>query len=57
MQLFSPGDELILLETMKIQTTITAETVGVIEAVMVEIGDTLNVGDRLVKIDTGLQDE
>lgn len=53
----SKGDKLIILEAMKMQTSIIAETAGTVETIMVKIGDALSVGDNLVKIDTGGKDE
>jgi pyruvate carboxylase len=44
------GDKIATLEAMKMQTTLYAHADGVVEQVLVEVGDAVESGDLLVKI-------
>lgn len=44
------GDEVVILEAMKMQNPLTAPTAGVIKAVKVKAGDSVSLGDVLVVI-------
>ncbi|MBC8096460.1 MAG: pyruvate carboxylase subunit B, partial [Akkermansiaceae bacterium] len=44
------GDKLMLMEAMKMQTTVYASTDGVVEAINVQVGDTVESKDLLVKL-------
>jgi pyruvate carboxylase len=44
------GDKLLMMEAMKMQTTVTAPMDGVIDAVYVSLGETVESKDLLVKI-------
>ena len=44
------GDRLVILEAMKMQTPILSEVAGVIESIGVELGKSVQPGDKLVKI-------
>jgi biotin carboxyl carrier protein len=46
----SQGDEVILLESMKMEIPVFCETAGVVRAVKVSIGDVVQDGDVLVEI-------
>lgn len=46
-----PGDSLLLLEAMKMETNITAPLAGVIAAVNFKTGDHVKTGDVLVEFD------
>jgi pyruvate carboxylase len=48
----APGDQLVVLEAMKMQTPVAAEVAGKVEEISVELGQAVKVGDRLVKIAT-----
>lgn len=45
-----PGDTLVILEAMKMQTAVTAESGGVVSDIFVSVGDALKPGDRMVKL-------
>ncbi len=47
------GDQVAVLEAMKMQTPIITEVAGTITAINVKVGDSLQPGDKLLKIDTG----
>ena len=44
------GDKLLMMEAMKMQTTVTAPADGVVEAVYVALGETVESKDLLMKI-------
>ena len=44
------GDQLVVLEAMKMQTPITAPAAGVVETISVKVGQSLQAGDKIVKI-------
>jgi len=44
------GDQLLILEAMKMQTPIAAEVAGTVGKISVKIGDALKVGDKMLKI-------
>jgi pyruvate carboxylase len=46
----SKGDKLLMLEAMKMQTTVSAPVDGVVDEVTVKLGDTVESKDLLVKI-------
>jgi pyruvate carboxylase len=48
----SKGDKLLMMEAMKMQTTVTAPIDGVIGEILVGIGDTVESKDLLIKIRT-----
>ena len=45
------GDQLAVIEAMKMQTPITAEAAGTVATVSVKVGQSLQPGDKIVKID------
>jgi oxaloacetate decarboxylase alpha subunit len=47
-QLVSPGDILIILEAMKMETEIKASRHGMISGINIKLGDTVTVGDTLL---------
>lgn len=49
----APGDTVVLLESMKMEIPVIAETGGVVNAVKVEAGDVVQEGDVLVQITLG----
>jgi pyruvate carboxylase len=48
----APGDQLVILEAMKMQTPVVAEVAGKVEEISVELGKAVKAGDKLVKIAT-----
>lgn len=48
-----PGDKLIVLEAMKMQTAITSEVQGIVAELSINVADALKTGDKILKIDTG----
>jgi pyruvate carboxylase len=46
----SKGDKLLMLEAMKMQTTVSAPVDGVVDEIAVKLGDTVESKDLLVKI-------
>lgn len=49
----SAGDELVVLESMKMEIPVTAPGDGTVEAVLVEEGAVIAAGDALVELHTG----
>ena len=49
-QAVKAGDVLLILEAMKMQNEITAETAGTVKAINVAAGQSVKVGDSLVII-------
>ena len=49
----SEGDEVVLLESMKMEIPVFSEVAGVVRAVKVSTGDVVQDGDVLVEIQTG----
>ena len=45
-----PGDALLVLEAMKMETAVTASTIGVVERIEVEVGDEAVAGELLVRL-------
>jgi acetyl-CoA carboxylase biotin carboxyl carrier protein len=45
------GQDVIILESMKMEIPITAETAGTVKAVKVKEGDFVNDGDLVVELD------
>jgi len=45
------GDQVAVLEAMKMQTPLASEVSGVVAAVSAKVGQSLQVGDRILKID------
>jgi biotin carboxyl carrier protein len=43
-------DELVVIDSMKIESPITSDHAGVVESVSVDVGDTVNDGDVLLVI-------
>src|SRR6185369_3968456 len=46
----SKGDKLLLMEAMKMQTTVYAAADGVVDSINVQIGDTVQSKDLLVRL-------
>jgi pyruvate carboxylase len=46
----APGDQLVILEAMKMQTPVVSEVAGKVEEISVELGKAVKAGDKLVKI-------
>ncbi|WP_457574988.1 biotin/lipoyl-containing protein [Desulfolithobacter sp.] len=46
-----PGDQVVVLEAMKMQTPIVSEVAGKVVAVSVKVGQAVQPGDKLVKIE------
>jgi biotin carboxyl carrier protein len=46
----APGDTVVLLESMKMEIPVMAETGGVVRAVKVDVGDVVQEGDVLVEL-------
>ena len=46
----APGDTVVLLESMKMEIPVIAETGGVVRAVKVDVGDVVQEGDVLVEL-------
>ncbi len=49
-QKVAQGDKLLMLEAMKMQTTVLAPSDGVVEEVLVEFGETVEIKDLLVRM-------
>lgn len=49
-QRVAPGDELALLDSMKMEIPVLADVSGVVEEVVVVVGDAVHDGDPLVVI-------
>lgn len=49
----APGDTLVILEAMKMQTLVATEVEGIVSEISVTVGDALVEGDKLAKIDPG----
>jgi len=49
-QVVQPGDRLVILEAMKMQTPVTSEVGGKVQTVSVKVGQSVKPGDKLVKI-------
>jgi pyruvate carboxylase len=47
------GDQVAILEAMKMQTPVVSEVAGTVTAIHAKIGQSLQPGDKLLKIDTG----
>jgi len=47
------GDKLLMMEAMKMQTTVYTAADGVVETVHVQIGDTVESKDLLVQLKAG----
>ncbi|MBS4211043.1 MULTISPECIES: acetyl-CoA carboxylase biotin carboxyl carrier protein subunit [Neobacillus] len=47
----SPGEDVVILESMKMEIPITAEAQGTVSEVSVNEGDFVNEGDVLIKFD------
>lgn len=45
------GQEVVVLESMKMEIPITADTKGVVKTIMLNEGDFVNEGDMLIEID------
>mgnify|MGYP001160660043 FL=1 len=46
----APGQDVVILESMKMEIPITAETGGTVQAVKVGVGDFVNEGDVVVEL-------
>ncbi|MCI5224079.1 MAG: biotin/lipoyl-binding protein, partial [Candidatus Electrothrix sp. AR4] len=46
------GDQVAVLEAMKMQTPVTAEVAGSVTAISVKVGDAVKPGDKILKIDS-----
>lgn len=51
-QVVAEGDQLLILEAMKMQTPIAAGVAGTVGKISAKVGDALKVGDKLLKIVT-----
>lgn len=49
-QEIAEGEQVMVLEAMKMQTPVLAEISGTVKTISVKVGDTLNTGDKLLKI-------
>ena len=49
-QKVAKGDKLLMMEAMKMQTTVYAPADGVVEALHAQVGDTVESKDLLVKL-------
>jgi len=47
----APGQDVVILESMKMEIPITAETGGTVQAVKVGVGGFVNEGDVVVELD------
>ncbi|MDQ8188224.1 pyruvate carboxylase [Pelagicoccus sp. SDUM812002] len=45
-----PGDKLLTIEAMKMQTTVYAQTSGIVDRITVEVGDSIDAKDLLVSL-------
>jgi pyruvate carboxylase len=52
-QQVAPGDQLVILEAMKMQTPVASQVAGKVEEISVELGKPVKAGDKLVKIAAG----
>ncbi len=50
-QTVSAGDKVAVMEAMKMQTPINTEIDGIVTVVSVKVGDALQPGDRIIKVD------
>lgn len=50
-QQVSKGDKLVVMEAMKMQTPICSEIEGIVTSVYVKVGDALQPGDKVIKVD------
>jgi pyruvate carboxylase len=46
----APGDALLVLEAMKMETAVTSSTDGVVEKILVSVGDNAKAGELLVRL-------
>ncbi len=51
-QELAEGEQVMVLEAMKMQTPVLSEVAGVVKTISAQVGDALKVGDKLVKIET-----
>ena len=49
-QAVKPGDTLIIMEAMKMENNIVAESEGSVSRILVQVGQTVQSGDALVEI-------
>jgi pyruvate carboxylase len=49
-QKIAKGDKILMMEAMKMQTTVTSPVDGVVDAVHVTLGETVESKDLLVKL-------
>ena len=47
------GDQVVILEAMKMQTPVAREMAGTVSAIAAKVGQSLQPGDKILKIDTG----
>jgi len=50
-QMVSAGDKVAVMEAMKMQTPINIEFDGIVTAISAKVGDSLQPGDKVVKVD------
>ncbi|MHB8468032.1 MAG: carboxyl transferase domain-containing protein [Acidimicrobiales bacterium] len=48
-----PGQQLVVIESMKMEHVVAAETAGVVTTVAVEVGTTVAAGDELARVEPG----
>ena len=51
-QKVSKGDKLLMMEAMKMQTTVTANADGVVSEILVQVGETVESKDLILKLRT-----
>jgi biotin carboxyl carrier protein len=49
--LVAPGDQLVLLESMKMEIPVIAEVSGAVSEVAVHVGDVISAGDLIVRLE------
>ena len=47
----SAGDKVAVMEAMKMQTPINVEIDGIVAAISTKVGDSLQPGDKILKVD------
>jgi pyruvate carboxylase len=52
-QEIAEGDQVVVLEAMKMQTPVACEVAGTVSAIATKVGQSLQPGDKILKIDTG----
>jgi len=55
-QEIAEGDQLVVLEAMKMQTPVSSEVSGTVTSVSAKIGQALKLGDKILKVDATAED-